>query len=285
ATAAALAALPVVAAACGLLVVGIGLRDSTTWSEAALDALRAVPLGALTMVVVLAVVTLVAVRLLALGMREGYHAVRSRTGWQIWATLRLMDDARTTLFPLYSSTATPAWLRALGADIGRDVEASTALMIPSMTSVGDGAFLADDTLIGSYELGHGWLRVERSKVGKRAFLGNSGMIAPGRAVPKRGLVAVLSATPEDARAGTSWLGSPPVRLRRVAGESDDARTFAPPTRLRVARALVELCRIVPVICTFGLGVLVLLALQAALDAWGLGTAAALSPLVVLAAAG
>ena len=27
------------------------------------------------------------------------------------------------------------------------------------------------------------------------------MIAPGRAVPKRGLVAVLSATPEDARAG------------------------------------------------------------------------------------
>ena len=122
-------------------------------------------------------------------------------------------------------------------------------------------------------------------MGKRAFLGNSGMIAPGRAVPKRGLVAVLSATPEDARAGTSWLGSPPVKLRRVAGESDDARTFAPPTRLRVARALVELCRIVPVICTFGLGVVVLLVLQAALDAWGLGAAAALSALVVLAAAG
>ncbi|KQY20704.1 amino acid adenylation protein [Cellulomonas sp. Root485] len=284
ATAAALAALPVVAAACGLVVVGVGLRDATTWSEAALDALRAVPLGAITMVLVLAVVTLVSVRLLGLGFREGYHAVRSRAGWQVWATLRLMDDARTTLFPLYSSTATPVWLRALGADIGKDVEASTALMLPTLTTVGDGAFLADDTLIGSYELGHGWLRVERSKVGKRAFLGNSGMIAPGRTVPKRGLVAVLSATPEDARAGTSWLGSPPVRLRRVAGESDDARTFAPPTRLRMARALVELCRIVPVICTFGLGVVVLLALQAALDAWGLGTAAALSALVVLAAA-
>ncbi|WP_456825572.1 Pls/PosA family non-ribosomal peptide synthetase [Cellulomonas sp. P5_E12] len=285
ATAALLAALPVVAAVCGLLVVGLGLRGSVTLGDAALDALIAVPLGAVTMVLVLAVVTLVAVRLLAVGMREGYHAVRSRTGWQIWATLRLMDDARTTLFPLYSSMATSVWLRALGADIGRDVEASTALMIPSMTSVGDGAFLADDTLIGSYELGHGWMRVERSKVGKRAFLGNSGMIAPGRTVPKRGLVAVLSATPEDARAGTSWLGSPPVKLRRVAGESDDARTFEPPPRLRVARSLVELCRIVPVICTFGLGVLVLLALQAVLDAWGLGAAAVLSPAVVLAAAG
>ena len=195
-----------------------------------------------------------------------------------------MDDARTTLFPLYASTATPLWLRALGADIGKDVEASTVLMIPSLTSVGDGAFLADDTLIGSYELGRGWLRVERSKVGKRAFLGNSGMIAPGRAVPKRGLVAVLSATPEGARAGSSWLGSPPVKLRRTAGTTDDTLTFEPSTRLRVARALVELCRVVPVICTFGLGVLVLLVLQAVLAAWGLAAVAALSWLVVLGAA-
>lgn len=283
-TAALLAALPVVAALCGLLVVGFSVRDSAGWWDAAGDALKAVPLGALTMVLVLLLVTLVSVRLLGVGLREGYHAVRSRHGWQVWATQRLMDDARTTLFPLYSSTATPLWLRALGADIGRDVEASTALMIPSLTSVGDGAFLADDTLIGSYELGRGWLRVERSKVGKRAFLGNSGMIAPGRAVPKRGLVAVLSATPEGARAGTSWIGSPPTKLRRVAGEGDDSRTFEPPTRLRVARAVVELCRIVPVICTFGLGVLVLLVLQAALDQWGLAAAAAVSWLVVLGAA-
>ena len=63
------------------------------------------------------------------------------------------------------------------------------LLIPKMTTVGDGAFLADDTLVGGYELGGGWLRVERVKVGKRAFLGNSGMTAPGRKVPKRGLVA------------------------------------------------------------------------------------------------
>ncbi len=142
--------------------------------EAAGDALRAVPLAAVTVVVVLAVATLAAVRLLGLGFREGYHAVHSRAGWRVWATLRLMDDARTTLFPLYSSLATPVWLRLLGADIGKDVEASTALMLPTLTTVGEGAFLADDTLIGSYELGHGWLRVERSKVGKRAFLGNSG---------------------------------------------------------------------------------------------------------------
>ena len=40
----------------------------------------------------------------------------------------------------------PAWLRALGARIGAEVEASTVLLIPVLTTVNDGAFLADDTL-------------------------------------------------------------------------------------------------------------------------------------------
>ena len=131
---------------------------------------------------------------------------------------------------------------------GADVEASTVLLIPKLTTVNDGAFLADDTLLGGYELGGGWLRVEQVKVGKHAFVGNSGMTAPGRRVPKRGLVAVLSAAPRrtKAKAGTSWLGSPPTELRRPVEAGDTSRTYHPPTRLRVARALVELCRLVAV---------------------------------------
>ena len=74
------------------------------------------------------------------------------------------------------------------------------LLIPKLTTVNDGAFLADDTLLGGYELGGGWLRIERVKIGKRAFVGNSGMAAPGRKVPKRGLVAVLSAAPRRKKA-------------------------------------------------------------------------------------
>ncbi|WP_307858284.1 Pls/PosA family non-ribosomal peptide synthetase [Cellulomonas fulva] len=284
ATAGAIAALPVLAAACGLAVVAAFARDTSSWGEAAGRLLLASPLGALVLLVVLAAATLAGARLLGLGVREGYHAVRSRTGWQVWATLRLMDDARTTLFPLYSSSLTPAWLRALGADVGRDVEASTVLLLPTMTSVGDGAFLADDTLVGSYELGHGWLRIEPARIGKRAFLGNSGMIAPGRTVPKRSLVAVLSATPEKAKAGSSWLGSPPVRLRRASAEVDQGLTFEPPARLRVARALVEVCRFASVCATFALGTAVLVALAGVVDRFGTLAAALLSGLVVLAAA-
>jgi non-ribosomal peptide synthetase-like protein len=194
-----------------------------------------------------------------------------------------MDDARSWLFPIYASLFTPVWLRLLGARIGTGVEASTVLMLPAMTTVGDDAFLADDTMIASYELGNGWLRIKGAKVGKRAFLGNSGMTAPGRTIPADSLIAVLSATPPGARRGTSWVGSPPVQMRRTAQRVDAARTFAPPFRLRVARAAVEVLRVIPTICTVLLAVAVLATLQAVIDRFGAPVAGLASGLVVLGA--
>ncbi len=252
-TALVLSWLPLASAASGLAVLWGAWRGTA----GAGDALRvAVVLALPATVVALAVhalLTLAIVRLLGLRLREGHHPVRSRIGWQVWATERLMDDARTYLYPLYASLFTPIWMRALGATVGRGVEASTVLMLPRMTTIGDDAFLADDTLIGSYELAGGWMRIEPAKVGKRSFLGNSGMTGPGRVVPKNSLVAVLSAAPERAKAGTSWLGSPPVQLRRSAAEGDESRTFAPARGVRVQRALVELCRIVPAALSVLLG--------------------------------
>ncbi|MDN5765745.1 MAG: amino acid adenylation domain-containing protein [Humibacillus sp.] len=279
-----LAVLPLVALLPGLLVLAARLRDAASYGEAARTAYVAVPLATVLAMVVLAGLTIAIVRLLGLGLTEGFHPVRSRVGWQVWMTERLLDQARTLLFPIYASLLTPWWLRALGARIGADVEASTVLLLPKMTTVADGAFLADDTMIAGYELGGGWLRIAPAKVGKRAFLGNSGMTAPGRRVPKNGLVAVLSAAPEKSKAGSSWLGSPPVRLRRASSDADAERTFAPPVRLKVVRGLVELCRIVPVMVTFALGITVLVALAWVVDEFGVGQAAVVSG-VVLAGVG
>ena len=217
----------------------------------------------------LALLVLGIVRLAGLRLHPGVHPVRSRISLQVWVTMRVLDEARTWLFPLYSSQLTPPWLRLLGARIGPGVEASTVLMVPSLTTVGELAFLADDTLVGGYELGGGWLRIERVKIGKRSFLGNSGMAAPGRRIPKRSLVAVLSAAParKAAKAGISWLGSPPAPLRRPDADSDDARTYAPPRRLKVARALWEIARLVPmalaVLLPLGVGLLAVAALDTA----------------------
>lgn len=275
--------LPIAAAIASCLVIRFAVDGSADLGDAVGGALVAVPIATVAGLFVLALGTLVGVRLLGLGVREGTYPVRSRVGWQVWATERLLDAARTQLFPLYASLATPVWLRALGAKVGTGVEASTVLLLPRMTTIGDGAFLADDTMIASYELGGGWLRIDQAKVGKRAFLGNSGMAAGGRSVPKNGLVAVLSAAPKKSKAGTSWLGSPPVKLRRTVVDGDDERTYAPPARLRAARALVEFCRLVPVMVSMAIAVGVIGTLLVLVDRVGMLVAALASGAVMLCA--
>ena len=117
-------------------------------------------------------------------------------------------------------------------------------------------------MVASYELGGGWIHVATATVGKRAFLGNSGITQPGRRVPDDGLVAVLSAAPRKAKAGSSWLGKPPIRLRRKADTAAAGLTYSPSMRLKVMRSVVETCRLLPVMVTFAIGVAVLMSLQA-----------------------
>jgi non-ribosomal peptide synthetase-like protein len=275
--------LPVVSSVPGLLVLGLFLRGAPDLSTAVQRALVAVPAATVCAMVAYALLVLVFVRGLGRGLREGYHPVHGRMAWRAWTTERLMSNARVVLFPLYASLFTPVWLRALGMKVGRRVEASTVLALPSMTTVGDGAFLADDTMVGTYELGGGWLRIAAARVGKRAFLGNSGMTAPGRSVPNRGLVGVLSATPKRAKAGSSWLGMPPIKLPRAVDDGDTSRTFDPPRRLVVARALIEACRIVPVMCAVALAVLTLAGFDVLATRLGFAVAALCGGAVLLAA--
>ncbi|MGH3859528.1 Pls/PosA family non-ribosomal peptide synthetase [Actinokineospora sp.] len=279
----ALSLLPVLAAAPALLILASFVSGTPTLGAALGQALLAVAPATVSWLVAYALLILVSVRALSIGLREGRHPVHSRIAWQAWATERLMGIARVGLYPLYASQLTPVWLRALGMKVGRGVEASTVLALPSLTTVDDGAFLADDTMIGSYELGGGRLRIAHARVGKRAFLGNSGMTAPGRKVPKRGLVGVLSSTPKKAKAGSSYLGMPPMRLPRTVEAGDESTTFDPPTRLKIARGLVELCRIVPVMASPALAVLVAAGFEALAASMGFGVALALSGVLLFGA--
>ncbi len=281
-TALLLGALPLLAVASGLAVIGLAIRHTQRLSHAVLPALLWTPVAAVTAFTAYALLTVAAVRILSFGLREGYHPVRSRTGWQLWATERLMDAARNYLFPLYASMLTPMWLRLLGAQVGSGTEISTALLIPKFTVIEDGAFLADDTMVASYELGGGWIYAAKTTVGRRAFLGNSGITQPGRRVPDDGLVAVLSATPPKAKRGSSWLGSPPMRLRRRPAEADAATTYQPPLRLKAMRAVVETCRLLPVIVTAAIGLAMLGTLQALARIFGIWSAALCGGLVLLA---
>jgi non-ribosomal peptide synthetase-like protein len=275
--------LPAVAALPALVIIAAGIAGTASPAEATVGALLVVAPATAAYLLTYAALVVAGIRLLGIGMAEGFHPVHSRAGWQVWTTERLMGMARTGLYPLYSSQFTAAWLRLLGAKVGRDVEASTVIALPKMTSVADGAFLADDTMVGTYELSGGWMRVAPTRVGKQAFLGNSGMTAPGRSVPDRGLVGVLSATPRKAKKGSSWLGLPPMPLRRAVERGDSSRTFHPARRLRIARGLIELCRVVAVMCSAALAVLVVGQLIAIHSAAGFVVAASVAGPLLLAA--
>ena len=84
------------------------------------------------------------------------------------------------------------------------------------------------------------------------------------------------------RAALPW-PPPDSALPRKADAADPARTFDPPRRLILARACVEVCRLVPVIPSGALGVLVLSVLVSLLIRFGLALTAAASGLVLLAA--
>lgn len=282
-SAAMLSFLPLIALAGGGALLAVAIRGSASLGEAGWRAFAALPPATVLAGLVFATLVAAIVRLMGLGVREGTVPVRSRVGWQVWSTERLLDLSRVFLFPLYASLITPVWLRLLGARVGQGVEASTVLLLPVMTTIRDGAFLADDTMVGSYELGGGWLRIARVEVGKRAFIGNSGMATAGHSVPRDGLIAVLSAAPRKSKAGSSWLGSPPVRLRRTVAVADESLTFDPSARLRLARALWELGRIVPVIVSCAIGLAVLFALAALATTVGTLGALMLSGVVMLGA--
>ncbi|QPK83021.1 AMP-binding protein [Corynebacterium qintianiae] len=243
ATALLLAAVPVVSALAGVAAV-LGLIALTGGSPY-IGALLFAPVGALVYLGLYSALTWVGVRLSSLGLRPGVSPVRSAQGWRLWTITRLLDDARTRFFPVYAGGLTPRWLRSLGATVGQDVEISTALMIPKLTTVKDGAFLADDTLVGTYELGHGWMRTGETTIGKRSFVGNSGITEPGRKLAKNSLVAVLSSTPKKSKSGSNWWGSPPERMRRVevTALGGEALTYRPSASVKRKRGFVETLRL------------------------------------------
>ncbi|MFE9448464.1 Pls/PosA family non-ribosomal peptide synthetase [Streptomyces sp. NPDC006739] len=275
--------LSLLAAVPALAVTWLLVRGTATLSGAAWRLLAAAPLFAVLTTVSGMLLTALTVRLLGRAITPGLHRADGGVAWRAWLVTRLLDSARGTLFPLYASLATPAWLRLLGARVGRGAEISTVLPLPSLLRVEDGAFLADDTLVAPFELRGGWMRLGAVRIGRRAFVGNSGVVGPGREVADHALVGVLSDAPVRTEPGSSWIGRPAMPLPRVATAGDSARTFAPPRRLVAARAAVETCRVLPVILGTLLAECLLLAQQRALDEGGLSLAALAGVPLLLAA--
>ncbi|MEU8690106.1 Pls/PosA family non-ribosomal peptide synthetase [Streptomyces sp. NPDC048665] len=271
------------AAAPALFLTWLLVRSTPTLSGAAGHLLAAAPLFAVMTMVFGLLLTAATVRLLNRSIRPGMHRADGGVAWRAWLVTRILDGARAGYFPLYASLATPSWLRLLGARVGRGTEISTVLPLPSLLTVEDGAFLADDTLVAPYELRGGWLKLGEVRVGERAFVGNSGIVGPGREVADHALVGVLSDAPQQGEPGMSWIGRPAMPLPRLPETGDPARTFAPPRRLVAARAAVELCRLLPMVLGTVLAETLFLGEQRFFDLGGLPLAALTAAPLLMAA--
>lgn len=102
------AGLPVLAALAGATVLWPAVRAADTWGELLRAGLPWLPVAALLGYAVLGLLVLVLVRLCGLGLQAGFYPTRSASGLRIWLTFRVLDEARTWLFPYYAGAITPS---------------------------------------------------------------------------------------------------------------------------------------------------------------------------------
>lgn len=206
-----------------------------------------VPVFTLLTVVTWLGLVIFSIRFCALFIKPGFFPQESATGWAVWLTHTLLQKTLTSTYFMYAGWLTPAFLRLLGARVGNSTEISTVETIPHLTSIGNRCFLADHSLCASVRYRSGWVHIGTTVIGDGSFVGNSGIVGIDHDLPEDSLIAVLASTPERPGRGTSWLGRTTQQIPRTHVDADKKQTFNPSNYLKVARALVEAFRFLPVL--------------------------------------
>ncbi|MVN75097.1 amino acid adenylation domain-containing protein [Hymenobacter sp. HMF4947] len=214
-------------------------------AEASLLAM--LPLAALYVLLLMGALALTK-RLVAGRQADGTLPLHSLAYVRHWVADAVLAQSLALLKSLYATIYTPYWLRLLGAKIGYRAEVSTLNHISAdHLTVGAGAFLADSVSVGAPRVQHGVVSITPTVVGPRTFIGNGAVLAGGTVLGMNNLIGALSSaplvTPPD---GTSWVGSPAFLLpnRPVSTSFAPELTFAPPTHLVWARAIIEIFKII-----------------------------------------
>ncbi|MHA6616937.1 Pls/PosA family non-ribosomal peptide synthetase [Pseudonocardia sp. DLS-67] len=241
-------------------------------------------------VFVLTVCVLIAVarRLVLPRTPSGVHGLHSGLGIRKWVVDKLLEQSLTYTNSLYATLYTVPWLRALGAEVGRGAEVSTAAHLdPALLTLHDESFVADMASVGSATFANGRMALQHTVVGRRAFVGNASMVPAGTTMGDDSLVGVHTVPPAGGvPPGTSWLGSPAIYLpkRQDSGTFDEALTFRPSRRQRVERLVIEFFRIaLPPSLLAVAFYLYLLGISQLADRTSLLAVAALAPLLAIAA--
>lgn len=235
----------------------VDLRHVSAWGQVAI---LACPIAFAYQLLVFG--QLLLLRWLVLGrLREGRYKIYSTWYLRKWFLDRVFDLALDILHPVFASLYIVPFLRALGVNIGRRAEVSTARGINfELVTIGDESFVADAVLIGDTEIRGNELTLQKTTMAARSFAGNVSLLPQGTELASGTLVGVLSKAPpphQALAADSSCFGSPPVIMptrHRLEGHAEEL-LFRPSKGRVAARLIIEGLRIVVprAIIVFGLG--------------------------------
>jgi non-ribosomal peptide synthetase-like protein len=184
-------------------------------------------------------------------VRAGSWPVYSDFYVRWWFVDKLMELSLDIVNSLYATMYLNPWYKLLGVQVGTRAEVSTASsMCHDLLQLGDECFIADAVLLGAPRVRDGRLELLPTRVGKRAFVGNSALIPAGSVIGDDVLVGCLSVPPREQgqaeQAGSSWFGSPAILLprRQQAHQFDEGSTFKPPPHLVAQRYAIEALRVI-----------------------------------------
>ncbi|MBL6991444.1 MAG: amino acid adenylation domain-containing protein [Bacteriovoracaceae bacterium] len=166
-----------------------------------------------------------------------------------WMMDKIFGSSVSILHSLYTTIYLPTWLRMMGAKIGKLAEISTvSKMTPDLTTLGEGSFLADGSMIGGLRLYKGHIQLKENKVGSRSFVGNNAHLSTGKDLGDNCLLGVISTAPQEhdvTPPNSEWLGTPSFALpyRKKVTSFDISSTFKPTFKLYVQRCIIDGLRI------------------------------------------
>lgn len=204
---------------------------------------------AVSFVVMLGLIIVIAKWLMLGNIKEGRYPLSSRFYYKKWFFDQLMKLSLQVIGTLYTTLYLQVWFKMLGVKIGKRSEISTVEFIsPDLLEAGDECFLADSVSVGASHVRNGYITIAKTRVGNRTFVGNSAVVSPGTVLGNDVLVGVLSKMKPDnlpAPDGTSWFGAPAVFLPRrdINQEFNEARTYKPSRKLFALRYIIEFFRV------------------------------------------
>jgi non-ribosomal peptide synthetase-like protein len=183
-------------------------------------------------------------------VKAGRYSIWSGFYVRYWFVERFNYLALDLLHPIFATLFVAPWYRLLGARVGPRAEISSASTAShDLTEFGEESFIADGVSFGAARMEPGALCLETTRVGRRAFVGNSALLPAGATIADDVLIGVMSRPPdeaEDAREpGATWFGSPALRLpnRPAAEVFDETVLFNPSRTLFATRLAIEAVRV------------------------------------------